>query len=66
MVLAFIRPDVRLRVALLIELIVHRLGKVHLVQIAHHFDREEDDLTVGVMIGCWQTVVLAQGIGFYL
>ena len=56
----------RLWIALLVEGMVLCLGKVHLVQIAHHLDREEDDLTVGVMIGCWQTVVLAQGIGFYL
>ena len=42
------------------------LGKVHLVQIAHQLDREEDDLAIGIVIGCRQTVVLAQRIGFEL
>ena len=63
---AFISPDVRLRIVLLVESMVLSLGKVHLVQIAHQLDREEDDLTVGIVIGCRQTVVLAQGICFEL
>ena len=64
--LALIRPYVRLRIALLVEGIVLSLGKIHLMQIAHHLDREEDDLAVGIVIGCRQTVVLAQRIGFEL
>ena len=64
--LAFISPYIRLRIALLVEGMVLSLGKVHLMQIAHHLDREEDDLTIGVVIGCRQTVVLAQRIGFEL
>ena len=36
------------------------------MQVAHHLDREEDDLAVGIVIGCRQTVVLAQGICFEL
>ena len=64
--LAFISPYIRLRIALLVEGVVLCLGKIHLVQIAHHLDREEDDLAIGIVIGCRQTVVLAQRIGFEL
>ena len=64
--LAFIRPDVRLRIVLLVESMVLSLGKVHLMQIAHQLNREEDDLTVGIVIGCRQTVVLAQRISLEL
>ena len=64
--LAFIRPDVRLRIVLLVESMVLSLGKVHLMQIAHQLDREEDDLAIGIVIGCRQTVVLAQRISLEL
>ena len=64
--LAFISPYIRFRIALLVEGVVLCLGKIHLVQIAHHLDREEDDLAIGIVIGCRQTVVLAQRIGFEL
>ena len=64
--LAFIRPYVCLRIALLVECMVLCLGEVHLMQIAHQFDWEEDDLTVGIVIGCRQTVILAQGISLEL
>ena len=68
--LAFIRPDVRLRIVLLVESMVLSLGKVHLMQIAHQLDREEDNLAIGIaigiVIGCRQTVVLAQRISLEL
>ena len=64
--LAFIRPDVRLRILLLVESMVLSLGKVHLMQIAHQLNREEDDLAIGIVIGCRQTVVLAQRISLEL
>ena len=63
---AFISPDVRLRIVLLEESMVHCLGKVHLMQIAHQLDREEDNLAIGIVIGCRQTVVLAQRISLEL
>ena len=34
------------------------LGKIHLVQIAHHLDREEDNLTIGVAVDPVMAVIL--------
>ena len=41
-------PAVRLGIVLGGQLVVHGLGVVHLVDVAHGLDGEEDDLTVGV------------------
>ena len=45
-----------------IVLVVLGLGEVHLMQVAHHLDWEEDELAIGIVVGGRKRVVLAKGI----
>ena len=54
-------PAVSLRIALCRQLQIHRLGIIHLVDVAHRLYGEEDDLAVGILAGGLQRDKLAQG-----
>ena len=58
-----VRPAVRVRIALGVEVVVHRLRVVHLVEVGQGLHREEDDLPVGVAAGGIEGEELPQGLG---
>ena len=57
-------PAVCLGIALLCQFQVHSLGVVHLVDVTHCLYREEDNLSVGILVFGLQRDKLAQGTSF--